>query len=190
VAVPREASDQKSSPATNKGEMPSGMIVPAQRTQESVDVEDSPGGIRLAASGYPGGRSVVRRGHSPCGACGPDEVGRRDGDGGDLELRGDSIMSESTRRDATSETTSASDPRRAGAGGAGVGADQVGVTGTANPPPGEDERPDRDLTAGAEATGPGADAGVTSGTRATATGANLSESEAFGSNTGTGQSRT
>ncbi len=77
-------------------------------------------------------------------------------------------MSDSTQRDATREASGVSDPRRAGVGGAGVGADQAAPSAGTG------------LTGGAEITGPGADAGVTSGSRAAGTGANLGETEATG----------
>jgi hypothetical protein len=97
-------------------------------------------------------------------------------------------MADSTRRGATGDAAEAGDPKQGGVGGAGVGVDQAMDWEPATPasreaagaPAGPDEDRARDLTGDTELTGPGADAGVTSGSRATGTGANLGETEAVG----------
>jgi hypothetical protein len=112
-------------------------------------------------------------------------------------------MAGSTQHDVTGDRLQASEPRRAGAGGAGARADQaardVGTPGGSRPGQGSTGMGDgrtgdltgrtsdrgsvegrTGLTDGTEETGPGADAGVTSGSRATGTGANLDETEAAG----------
>lgn len=67
---------------------------------------------------------------------------------------------------------------------AGEGAGGTGKPGGAAPD--STDQPTTGLTGGAEVTGPGADAGVTDGTRATATRANLGETEAVGDETSGG----
>jgi hypothetical protein len=83
-------------------------------------------------------------------------------------------MGHSSGSGATGDANQASDPKRAGVGGAAVGSDQAAPAG----------RAEEDLTGGTERTELGADAGVTSGSRATATGANLGETEAAGDDRG------